>query len=97
MYEEQAQYGGDIIPDDSTMKEIAALFDAYTRGSLFGVVVVWCPEDGEVPEGAAMAGELWGGMAFGTNLGKQGRGLGNLRDPLPSRSKCGTVLARGMS
>jgi hypothetical protein len=33
MYEEQAQYGGDIIPDDSTMKEIAALFDGPRGGS----------------------------------------------------------------
>ena len=74
MYEELLQYGSEITPGEDTLKEMGALFDAYVRGSLFGVVTVWCPEGDEVPAGVVMAGETWSPLAFGSNMGKQAEG-----------------------
>jgi L-amino acid N-acyltransferase YncA len=74
MFEEQLPFGGEVKPSEGTLKEMGTLFDAYVEGSLFGVVVVWCPE-GE-PQGVVMAGEFWDPPNFDTSLGKVAEGWG---------------------
>jgi ribosomal protein S18 acetylase RimI-like enzyme len=59
MYDELQQYDCPYESDPDTMRDVAALFDAYVDGALFGCVVLFDPP-GEGPQGVTMIGEAAG-------------------------------------
>lgn len=70
-YLTEGRRGGSYLwDDDHNLMLFRRLFDAYTRGRLFGVVVLWTPGDREEPQGMVLAGEEGGENDWHTDYAK---------------------------